>query len=123
MSEVRNRSRLAGNALNVVGDAILDLVHVDDLDRYAAPHPRVDILRSVAYDDGTHDLVAATPSVFISFGTSCSGEIFSATLWDQNPTDEDLILDRIEGLNPGAIRTNVAHGCRFGGHTPAAKVG
>lgn len=123
MSEVRNRSRLAGTALSVVRDAILDLVHVDDLDRYAAPHPRFEMLRSLAYEDGTHDLVAATPSVFISFGTTCAGEIFSATLWDHNPTADDLILDRLEGLNPGALRGAETRACRFGGHTGAVKVG
>ncbi len=117
MTEVRNRSRLAGAAYRVIRDAIVELDHIEDLHIGGSlMYPRLEIVRSIAYEDGTHDLVVASPSIHLSLAVTCAGEILSATLWDQNPTDEGVVLDRLEGLNPGAVSRDTSLPCCIGGH-------
>jgi hypothetical protein len=117
MTEVRNRSHLAEAAYRVIRDAIVELDRIGDLHIGGSSiHPRLEIVRSIAYEDGTHDLVVASPSIYLSFAVTCAGEILSATLWDRNPTDDNVVLDRIEGLNPGAVGRDANLACCIGGH-------
>ncbi|MAG56781.1 MAG: hypothetical protein CMJ83_10860 [Planctomycetes bacterium] len=120
MTEVRNRSRLAGTAMAVIRDEFSRYVHLDQLS--TAPQPRLDFLRSFAYEDGTHDVVASATSVVVSFVATCSGHLLSATIWNRAPTADELILDRLDGLNPGHI-TETTKTCCLGGHNPVATAG
>ena len=123
MMEVRNRSRLTGAAYRVIRDAIVGLERIEDLHSGGSTiRPQFEIVRSNAYEDGTHDLIVASPSIHLSFAVTCGGEILSATLWNRNPTDDDVVLDRLEGLNPGAVRHDARRECRIGGHTARVNV-
>ncbi|MAB90440.1 MAG: hypothetical protein CMJ90_13405 [Planctomycetes bacterium] len=123
MMEVRNRSRLTGAAYRVIRDAIVGLERIEDLHSGGSTiRPQFEIVRSIAYEDGTHDLIVASPSIHMSIAVTCDGELLSATLWNRNPTDDDVVLDRLEGLNPGAVRQDARRECRIGGHTARVNV-
>jgi hypothetical protein len=124
MAEVRNRARIAPPALRVIEDQIAQLTHLDQLAILTeSTYSRFAMVANRTYMDDTHDILVTAPDLVVSFAATCSGRILSATLWRRMPTDEELILDRLEGLNPGhEVRTPPGI-CRFGGHAPVAHVG
>ncbi len=121
MTEVRNRSRLAESAYRLVREAIIGLTHVDEFYAASSIIPNLVIVRAVAYDDGTHDIIVSGSSVQVSFASTCEGELLSATLWDRHPSNDELILDRLEGLNPASTSIQRNSSCYIGGHLDRAE--
>lgn len=123
MIEVNNRSRLSGQALDIVRTVIGGFSHVEHVARFAETQvPPFAFAGSAAYDDHTHDLVVSRPSdsmVFV-FDATCSGELRRVTIFDRFPSPSDLLIEREAAALPAA--TNGA-GCRFGGHPLPVEAG
>jgi len=116
MIEVRNRSKLVGPAYRAVREVVLRMTRVSDVVAADGAIPNLTVIRNVAYDDHTHDILVSCSSVELSFVATCGGELLSATIWGSQPSDDELLDDRLDGLGLGFRCLQPAGGCCFGGH-------
>lgn len=126
--EVINRSRITGDALDIIRDLVSSCRSFEQLSRFAHNQmPGFEVAGSVAYEDHTHDVLVSrsSGSQVLVFSTTCKGDVLGAAIYDKRPSESELRETRRrltppEG-RPSPFAANPHYppapsDCRLGGH-------
>ena len=104
---ILNRAGLSYEQFEAIEFELRDQRSLQDLLRWSQEQPEGTLIpgvisRFVVQDEFTHDLVVPwRDGLFIAYGTTCLGAITEISVWNHEPTADELLNARIaEGWEP-----------------------